>query len=240
MTSWEVYCDETHPELFVAGPEAKVSTHAAIGSVWIRTVDRAMLKRRINVLRTSYNIWGEAKWTKVTESSLEFYKALSDLVLTDTGVRFRSIVIDATQLDLRRYHEDDPELGFYKFYYQMLRPWLWPGDSYRLFCDRKVNRDTSRLSTLGTVLGNAVRSARVDSVEAVDSHESALTQVCDVLLGAVQAKFNKSNTGSASKAALLAHIEMRLGHQLGATTAGEQQFNVFKIRLSAGGGGWVR
>jgi hypothetical protein len=240
MTNWEVYCDETRPELFVAGPAARVNTHAAIGSVWIRGDLRSALKAQVVELRAQHGIWGEAKWTKVTTHSLAFYKELADIVLLGPDVRFRCIVIDATQLDLRRYHEDDPELGFYKFYYQMLQPWLSTDDRYRLFCDRKVNRDTSRLSTLGTVLGNAARGAQIDSIDAVDSHESVLTQVCDVLLGAVQAKFNRSNMGSQAKAMLLAHIEHRLGHQLGATTAGEQSFNIFKIRLNSGGTEWVR
>lgn len=232
MSKYEVYCDESRPELFVANLDATLPSNALIGSLWLPAALRKEMKAKVRALRGAYGKWGEAKWGKVSPSSLDFYRALVDLVLLDDRVRFRCIVVDASKLDLQRFHQSDGELGFYKFYYQLLCHWLVPGASYSIFCDDKVNRDKGRLATLGRVLQNARRHSALRRIESIDSSESVITQLCDVLLGAVQAKFNGSNAGSNAKLALIAHIEQRLGHEIAATYFSEHQFNVFRIQLS--------
>jgi hypothetical protein len=234
MHDYEIYCDESRPELFVAGPTATITAHAAIGSVWLATDSRKILKERVSELRSTHGIWGEAKWTKVGMKSLAFYCDLVDLLLLDPGVRFRAIVIEAHKLDLARFHQADAELGFYKFYYQALHHWTLEGKTARVFCDAKVNRDLSRLQTLKRVLNRKFDTPCIDSIYSVESRESSIVQLCDVLLGAVQAKFNESIVSSQAKAELLGHIEDRIGHPLGATFQSERQFNIFKIKLSNG------
>lgn len=233
---FEVYCDESRPELFVAHPGSQLPHNALIGSVWIPSDLRPIVKGSVKELRNKYNIRGEAKWTKVTPSSLAFYKDFVDLVLTNPNAHFRCIVVDAEFLDLERFHANDPELGFYKFYYQLIVHRLAAECGYRIFCDSKVNRDTSRLRTLKTILQNARPKSRVSDIESVKSSESSLVQLCDVLVGAVQSKFNQSNRGSSAKAALLQHIEYRLGGAIAPTFRSETQFNVFKIMLTPTGG----
>lgn len=231
MHDYEIYCDESRPELFVAGPSSTITTHAAIGSVWIPADRRDDIKGRVHDLRQTHGIWGEAKWTKVGSKSLPFYRDLVDILLTDPDIRFRAILIDARKLDHARFHQDDAELGFYKFYYQVLQHWIRADATARVFCDAKVNRDLTRLRTLQTVLNRKFRTPCVESIHSVSSKESVLIQLCDVLLGAVQARFNNSISRSTAKAELLAHVEKRIGHRIGPTFQAEQQFNIFKIRL---------
>lgn len=232
MHDYEIYCDESHPELFVAGPNSTITTHAAIGSVWLPASRREDIKSQVRVLRQHHGIWGEAKWTKVGSKSLAFYKDLVDVLLTDSDIRFRSIIVEAQKLDLTRFHQDDPELGFYKFYYQVIHHWTTSEETARVFCDSKVNRDLTRLTTLRDVLNRKFQRPCIESIHAVASDQSSLIQLCDVLLGAVQAKFNKSNRGSKPKLELIRHVESRIGHPIGATVKAEKQFNVFKIQLS--------
>lgn len=226
----EVYCDESRPELMAGGrPSAKFTL---IGSLWIPAEDRPELKAQIHQLRNYYDCWGEAKWSKISSSKLDFYTDLVDVFLDHPSAQFRCIAIEATLLDLARFHNDDGELGFYKFYYQLLYHWIRPGRGYRVFCDQKVNRDRARLSTLATVLQNACKQSSIAGIHAVDSKESSLTQVCDLLLGASQARANGSIESSSAKQAVLKYVEDRIGRSISPTPASEEKFNVFRIRLA--------
>jgi hypothetical protein len=73
----------------------------------------------------------------------------------------------------------------------------------------------------------------VSRIAAVSSGESVLVQLCDLLLGATQARFNQSNTGSAAKLELTEYLESGIGHRIGPTWKTERKFNVFRIELAA-------
>jgi hypothetical protein len=225
----EVYCDESRPELFV-GAEPRGGL-ALIGSLWIPAGRRAGLKDEVQLLRRKHSVWGEFKWQKVSPAKVDFYHDIVDLFFDAADMRFRTIVIDAARLDLARFHGADGELGFYKFYYQLLTHWLNPLNEYSVFCDDKVNRDRTRLSTLGRVLANKHPRATINPMQAVSSSQSVMIQVCDVLLGAAQSRMNRSNRGSTAKAAVISHIEDRIGHPIAATVHAESKFNLFKIEL---------
>ena len=115
---FEVYCDENYPDLFSSShPKAR---YLMIGSLWLPSTLRKELKSNINELRKIHNAWGEIKWRKVSPSKLPFYEALIDLFIQyDSELRFRCIAIDNNDFD-QSWHNNDHELGFYKFYYQLL------------------------------------------------------------------------------------------------------------------------
>ena len=149
-------------------------------------------------------------------------------------VRFRAIVVDRTKIDLVKFHDGDGELGFYKFYYQLLLHWTRECNEYRIFCDHKQNRLPDRLKTLERCLNHANISSTLH-VQAIRSEESVFIQLCDVLTGLTQARFNNSDILGQAKKDLLHHLEDKLGHPVQATSLAEQKFNVFEIQP---GGGW--
>lgn len=229
---YEIYCDESSPDLLsTSNPRWP---HMLIGGLWIQGSLRSELKERIAVLRQQHGVWGELKWSKISPSSANFYVDLVNLFF-DSGheVRFRSIVIDARSVDMR-HHGFDSELGFYKFYYQLLFHWMLPNQEYRVFTDLKTNRDRDRLKKLGEILGNARSTSRIAPIQALPSSEVVLLQLCDVLLGAVHFRFNTPNSESAAKRAVVEAVENRIGHKIASTWHSEPKFNVFKIQLSAG------
>lgn len=227
--SFEVFCDESHPELFVS-PRADVAK-AVIGSLWLPAEFRASFKGHINALREKHRVWGEFKWNKVSPSRVAFYIDLVDYFFNTPELQFRAIVIDSTKIDLERYHSADAELGFYKFYYQLLHHWIVAPNEYTIFCDDKVNRDPRRVLELGKVLANANRGATVASLRSVSSSQSAGVQVCDVLMGATQWRANDTPGTSTAKIAVVARIEEHLGRAIAPTMPSERKFNVFNIRL---------
>lgn len=167
---FEVYCDEAHPDLFTStAPKAQ---HLMIGSLWLPADLRSDIKTKIKTIREKHNAWGEIKWTKISPSKLEFYLDLVDLFVGyGNMLRFRCIAVDQQSVDMQ-FHGGDNELGFYKFYYQVLHHWIYDFNNYHIFCDQKSNRETNRFSELRRVLDNANLSANVKCVQALPISKS--------------------------------------------------------------------
>lgn len=227
---FDVYCDESRPELLTT-TRAIDHQFSLLGSLWLPFDQREEVKRKIKSLRSEYNVWGELKWTKVSEAKLEFYEDLLDMFFAEEAVSFRVIAINSSHLNIQRHHNNDPELGYYKFYYQLLIHRLAAGDEYSIFLDRRNNRLPNRLLKLKLVLSRGKPKATVSNLQAISSHESDLLQLCDILLGLTQSRLNSSNRGSVAKGKLLSHVEDKLGHVIQPTHLSESKFNIFQIRL---------
>lgn len=230
----DVYCDEAYPDLFSSTkPQAKFMI---LGSLWLQTDSREGYKQAIHDLRDRYLIGGEFKWRKVTPSKIDFYKSLISWFYDQKdNLRFRCIAIDYSQVDLMKFHDNDQELGFYKFYYQMIHHWIHDFNEYAMFCDFKSNRRRDRLNVLQQCLAHSNLSATIKIVQAVRSKESVLIQLTDLLIGIVSARLNQGTNTSPAKLELLRHLETLLGRKISSTPLNEKKFNVFKINLN---GGW--
>ncbi|MBA3015802.1 MAG: DUF3800 domain-containing protein [Proteobacteria bacterium] len=230
----EVYCDEAYPDLFSS--KDKQAKYLFIGSLWLKSEDRERYKQAIHVLRNQHKIGPEFKWNKVSPSKLDFYKSLIDwFVEQGDDLRFRCIAIDSGQVDLLKYHENDQELGFYKFYYQVIKHWIHDLNEYQIFCDYKSNRRRDRLQVLKRCLDYANLSATISTVQAIRSEESVLIQLADLLVGIVSAKFNKKLVAGSSKTELVKHCESGLCKSILPTGLCEKKFNFFRINF---GGVW--
>lgn len=223
----EVYCDESRPEALFG--ENSKDRFMVIGGIWIPKQERENVKNNIKTLQNKHNLYGEIKWKNVSPSKIEFYLDLIDLFFMTESLRFRCIVVDGKEVDVEVYHNSDSELGFYKFYYQLLFHWCEPLESYWIFLDYKKNKQSDRLHTLEKVLNNATFS-HIKDVQAIESKQSLLIQLADVLIGAVGYKFNGYNSSDA-KLKLIERIEEYIGRTIQKTFKSARKFNVFEIDL---------
>jgi len=230
---FEVYCDESNPDVLTSGnPRVQ---HLMIGSLWLPAELREEIKSRVGVLRQMHQAWGEIKWGRVSPNRQDFYVELIDLFVSyGDNLRFRCIAVDRSQLNLA-LHDNDGELGFYKFYYQLLHHWILDFNDYRIFCDVKSNRDPKRLPVLARCLSRTNLSSSIDSIQSLPSHEVVLIQLCDLLLGAARSRINVTLRDGTAKAVVVQRLERALGRVLAPTDKTEEKFNIFKIRLQ---GGW--
>lgn len=230
---FEVYCDEANPDVLTsASPRAR---YLMIGSLWVPAELRGEIKARVLALRQRHAAWGEIKWSKVSPNRQAFYIELIDLFVSyGENLRFRCIAVDRNQLNLE-LHDNDGELGFYKFYYQLLHHWVLDFNEYRIFCDAKSNRDPTRLPVLARCLSRANLSSSIEGVQSLPSHEVVLIQLCDLLLGAASSRINATLRDGTAKALVVQRLEAALGRTLAPTQKTEEKFNVFRIRLQ---GGW--
>ena len=207
-----------------------------IGSLWLPAENRSPFKQAIHELRDKYKVGGEFKWQKISPSREDFYLSLVDWFFEQSGcLRFRCIAVEHNKVNLFRYHDCDQELGFYKFYYQMLHHWIFDWNEYAIFCDYKTNRVTNRLQVLERCLEKSNLSSKILNVQAIRSRESVLIQLTDVLMGAAAARLNDILQCGSSKNRIVLHIENRMSRKIGHTPQSEEKFNVFVINLA---GGW--
>lgn len=181
-------------------------------------------------IKKAFRFKREIKWKDVAPTTLPFFEKLIDLFFSDERIRFRCIVIDSRKFDLKRFHEKDAELGFYKLYYQLLKNGFEAGLSYKVFLDHKINRLPSRVKVLEKVLQNACRQIKPIGLQSLPSNEVILIQLTDVLLGATGYRLHNLNT-SAAKHAIVERIEHHLGRAIKPTNRAEKKFNLFKIQL---------
>ena len=81
-----------------------------------------------------------------------------------------------------RFNQNDAELSFYKFYYQLLYHWIFDFNEYNVFLDYKVNRDKKRLNTLHKALNklfgcNKVKDSEAKFVTAYEIDDISLEKV---------------------------------------------------------------
>jgi hypothetical protein len=232
---FEVYCDESHPDVFSSN--GCHASYLLLGSLWIPALKRDELKLKINSLKRKHQFFHEIKWHKVHKAKKNFYLDLINLFFEyGEQLRFRCIAIEGEKVNLVQFHQSDHELGYYKFYYQLLHHWILSFNEYTIFCDEKTNRLNNRIATLKTVLQNSNLSSKVLNVQALPSHQLVLLQFSDFLLGMASSRLNNTIQEGSCKDELIKQLEQRLNvEQLKPTSKSEQKFNIFKINLQ---GGW--
>lgn len=222
-----VYCDESCHQMTTG------HDFMGIGGLWVPRHSKRDLSRGFRDLCRSVGLGGEVKWQKVSQRKLEGYERLVDFFSEHEELRFRIIVVDHREVDLEAFHDSDAELAFYKFYYEMLVKWLERGNQYLILLDHKSNRGADRYGALRRCLeGTLGASVRILDLTAIDSKETPLAQLCDLLTGAVTAAYNRLRAGTA-KEKLAGHIASRVGLpslNVG-THSRADKFNIFRIRL---------
>ena len=231
---FEVYCDENYPDLFTSR-DPKVR-YMFIGSLWLPAELRKDAKEAIKAVREKHGLWGEIKWIKVSGQKLPFYLDLLNVFFSFAmDMRFRCIAIDNNAYN-SHFHNQDDELGFYKFYYQLIHHWILDYNEYTIFCDKKINSSSHRLHELKRCLSNSNILSKISAVQALPSQEVALMQICDLLLGVASSRINGALKPGSAKEALTKHVERKLNKcALAPTPRSEAKFNIFKILLQ---GGW--
>jgi hypothetical protein len=225
---YTVYCDESRHSGLPGG------RYMAIGGLWVPRDRKAALTKEFRDLKRSVGLNSEVKWSKVSSARLEAYKKLTDFFLA-RDLSFRVIVVDQAKLDVNRFHGGDRELGFYKFYYEMLIKWLFARNQYLILLDFKQNKGAARYTTLRRILERTLRGvAWIDDLTVIDSCQAPLAQLCDLLTGAVAASWCDGLADGGPKQALTQHVAAALNKpslKFQSASPEFEKFNVFRIDL---------
>lgn len=224
---WVVYCDESREGF------ADRKGFLGIGGLWVRACDRDPIKRELRAIAASHGLNSELKWQKVSSRRLEGYAAFVE-AFARMPLYCRVLLVEKATVELETYHGGDPDLGFYKFYFRMLDKWLDPDHRFTILLDHKPTRRAGHHTRLRTVLGKAIGAPEaIAQLTLVDSRESHLSQLVDILVGAVTAAWTGTSPDSA-KAELQERIARSLGLRslkFASPSAGFSKLNVFCMNL---------
>jgi hypothetical protein len=225
-----VYCDESRHE----GP--KNHRYMAIGSLWLPRDTKEDLTKQFRTLCRELGLRGEIKWNRVSRKYLNAYRRLIDFFFTQEHIRYRVIVVEHSKVDVDRYHDGDRELGFYKFYYQLLKQWFEADNEYLVLLDYKKNKGSDRYSTLRQYLERSVKGkAWISDLAVINSSETPLAQLCDLLTGSVAAAWCLDLQAGRPKAELASYIAERRGDgslRFPNLSPESTKFNIFRISLT--------
>lgn len=224
--------------------------YMVLGGLIMPDVSIHQFNETMRKFREETMMFAELKWTKVSNQKFEQYKRFVEyfFALSNTdNLHFHCLIVDNQKVNHKKFNQGDKELGFYKFYYQLLlhcfgcqycRP--EEGDKFIIHMDK---RNTAyRLDTLKTVLNSGIRKQRgittnpFVSIEPLDSKESEIIQVNDIILGAIGFQKNGyellANTRQAKKdlAAFIAQ-EAGLKNLRDDTPRNNQRFTIWNFRL---------
>jgi hypothetical protein len=230
-----VYCDESRQDGSLKNP------FMTIGSLWLPRDKKNAITQEFKHLCREFKLNSEIKWSKTSQKSLNSYKKLVDFFFKHPEINYRVIVVDQRKVDAALYHRGDQELGFYKFYYLLLIQWLTQGNQYLILLDFKQNKGSDRYSMLRTVLDRKLKgTAWISDLTIIDSAQTPLAQLCDLLTGAVSSTWCNDLKPKSAKEDLALYIAQKCSPnsppqfqslKVISSSPSISKFNIFKIDL---------
>jgi len=226
----DIYCDESRLELLTS----KQDGFMVIGSLWLERDKRKLFQDLIKEAKKKHGFTVEIKWTKISSKMLNFYKELIDIFAEYESFHFfRSIVVDTADINFE-YHQNNHDIGFYKFYYQMLVHKMNTASlshEYYIYVDDKTNKVYKPLPLLKKILNNAIYGGTVKLIEPKSSRENLLIQYVDLMTGLVSYGYNTQKKHGA-KMELYLYAQKKLNCDFNkSTTKNSHPINIFQIRL---------
>lgn len=180
-----IYCDES------CHLEHDNSNVMIIGAMSCPDKEKSNIFRDIRNIKEKNGLssWFEIKWTKVSYTKLEFYKELIDYFFNNNNLNFRAIVAcNKKELDHIKYNHGDYNEWYYKMYFTLLNIMINEQNFYKIFIDIKDTHGGPRINKLHKVLCNNVydfKSEVISGVYQINSKESEILQLADLLIGAL-------------------------------------------------------
>jgi hypothetical protein len=224
---FNVYCDEScHLENDGHGV-------MVVGAVWCSSIRASGHARALRALKSKHNLspFFEIKWTKVSESKIDFYLEVLERFFTEPDLHFRGMLIaDKGQLDHNAYSQTHDE-WYYKMYFDMLKMIISPAAKYRVYVDIKDTWGGRRVDHLHDVICNSLYDFSrevLQRVQIMRSEESELMQLSDLLSGAV-GYAARNLRGNRGKLRLVEFIRRQTGYSLTRSTLyREEKFNLLR------------
>ena len=147
-----------------------------------------------------------------------------------SGLRLQ-LCREKSSLDHEFFNEGSHNTFYYKMFYYTLRDFLSSDNEYRIYLDYMDTLGAEKTKTLCDVLQKQTNWNLSVNAYIIQSHESQIIQLCDLLIGAVSYR-NRSDIEHSSiiKMRIVEYLENKLGHALDYTTKPwERQFNIFRF-----------
>lgn len=230
---YNIYCDES---CHLENDHKKIMV---LGAIKCDKAYKKIIFNDIKHIKEKYNMnkLCEVKWTKVSPDKIQMYRELVEYFFNNEHLFFRAVVVDKTKLNHELYHQTHDEF-YYKVYYQLLSRIIVPNKENYIYLDIKDTKGAKKVRKLREILSNNIYDFNMESiknVQNINSKESEILQLADILIGAVSylnRNENEKDNFSNSKMSLIKLIIEKTGYNLKQTTfLSEEKFNLFFMEL---------
>jgi hypothetical protein len=220
--TFNLYCDES------CHLENDHKKYMVLGCVSVAYNQVKRHTERIRELKKKHKFYGEIKWTGVSSSKYQFYKDLIDYFF-DTDIRFRAIVVDKSRIENTRFNQDF-DTFYYKMYYQLLIHKKNSEYAYNVYLDIKDTLSAEKVNRLKDILN--VKFGVFRTVQNIQSKESVIMQIGDLLIGAVSYELNNESKNVNAKVHLIEKLKQHSDQEFFKSSHyKELKFNLFHIEL---------
>ena len=184
MMLYTVFCDES------CHLQKDNSSIMVLGAMYCLSEKRKQIYSDIRAIKKKYGLssYFEIKWTKVSESKIEFYLELLDYFWKNNDLHYRGLVATGKdKLNHKEYNNDDYDLWYYKIYFRTLDPIIRQENEYHILLDIKDTKGGKRIQKLKEVMCNNIYDFNgevITHIGQINSMESEIPQLADLLNGA--------------------------------------------------------
>lgn len=182
---YSVFCDES------CHLQKDRSPIMVLGAMWCLNEKKKQVYSEIRKIKEKHglNSYFEIKWTKVSESKIDFYLELLDYFWNNDDLHYRGLVATGKdKLDHEKYNNNDYDLWYYKMYFRTLDPIIQQENEYHILIDIKDTKGGKRVQKLKEVMCNNIYDFNgevITHVGQINSMESEILQLTDLLNGAL-------------------------------------------------------
>lgn len=232
MEKFNIYCDESchlendHINIMV------------LGSIKCNLSDKRIIVKDIRKLKEKYNMnpFCEMKWKKISNNKIQFYKELINYFFDNDYLSFRAVLVDKEKLNHQKFGQTH-DTFYYKVYYQLLSRVIVPNHENYIYLDIKDTKSAKKEKKLKECLANDIYDFNLEhikNVQAINSKESELLQLADILIGAIayNNRYVSLENRSKAKIEIINLIKQRSSYSLNRSTLlSEEKFNLFFMEL---------
>jgi hypothetical protein len=140
------------------------------------------------------------KWVKVSNAKSKYYLNLIDYFFSNEHLSFRCVITTGKmKLDHEAYSQTYDD-WYYKIYYCLLKEVIKLKNQYKIYVDKKKKMGGPKVTELMNILNRSLRKfydETIIGIQIVDSKEIEISQLNDLLLGAVQYSYRGIKTNQA-------------------------------------------
>lgn len=226
---YNIYCDES------CHLKNDISSVMILGAISCPKEQKKRIFDNIREIKLKYGLDSrfEIKWTKVSDSKIDFYLELLAYFWNNTDLCYRGLVATGKdRLDHEKYNKGDNDLWYYKMYFLMLDPIINPANEYQILVDIKDTKGGKRVEKLKEVLCNNkydFRQEVIQQIVQINSKESEILQLADLINGAIAFYYRQLGVEPSANQGKVSFVEeLQKKCNLDRNTArNEQKFNLF-------------